>query len=124
MFLDVVHDQVGSEIDHFNLLDVPGMECLPRLVGREGDLGQERVVRWIDTDGEDGVGLGVDFPDLTVVDEYSHSQSTADVEEHFIGAVVLECMAVDAVPVAEIVLAGGGVDGCFLEILQTALVDA
>ena len=51
---------------------------------------------WIDTGRDGAVGLEVDFLRFAVVYYHGSAAELAHVEEHVVGAVVLERMAVDA----------------------------
>ena len=82
MSLDIVNNDIGSLVIDFNAVGVVIMERLEGLVDREGDIISRRMPVGIDKGADGGVGLGVEFLDLPVIQHHCTSEGRPGVEDH------------------------------------------
>ena len=98
VLLYVVGYEVAAGVEHLNLVVVAGVENLAGEVGTIDDERQPRVPGWIDAGREDGVVAHVDFAQVAVVVDDRAAVVLAGVELHAPGVILLEVVAVDALP--------------------------
>ena len=121
--LDVVEDKVAVGVLHLHLLQVACVECLAGGVGAVGNQFLCGVPTGVDACADGVVGLQIDLLRLPVVGDYRASQALTDMELHAVRVVLLEGVAVDALPILFGGVAHRAIDNLLVVILQTALVD-
>ncbi len=116
--LPVIHDDVGLEVEHLHPLR--RMEILCRLVHREGYVTAGRVPIGIDQRGEILELLRFQLDHLIAHGQIGSAPFRTHVQQHPVGILLAEGVAVDTVEIAHLVF----VDRGLLKTAQIALVNA